>query len=398
MKKLKKIKVLFVVFFAVSLFISGSIGYFIGHKNLYLNGTTPHFVNSDKNKPDNVDFSLFWDAYQKVKENYYGDINMQNYLYGAISGAYASLGDPYTAFLSPDLNKEFQDELSGDLEGVGIKMGVLDGYPTVIAPLDGSPAYKAGMKAKDKIIKVDDLETKDLSLDFVVSKIRGPSGTKVKLAFVRDGENKIREVELTRAKIDVKTVELNYKGDVAVITINEFGVDTTQEFKKFSGEITGKNINKVILDLRNNPGGLLDGSIDIAGFIFPKDTMVVSEQGKSDKVDHKSTGQGELKNVNLVVLVNGGSASAAEILAGAIKDNKRGQIIGEKTFGKGTVQILSNLKDNSSAKITVAKWLTPSGQNIDKNGIQPDIEVKDSDNPNFDTNDPILNRALLELK
>jgi carboxyl-terminal processing protease len=204
--------------------------------------------------------------------------------------------------------------------------------------------------------------------------------------------------EITREKISVKTVEVKYKDDVAIIELSEFGTDSKAEFISACEEINKKGTDKIVLDLRNNPGGLLDAAVDIASQIFPSDTTVVFEQGKSGKIEYKTSGEGLLKQKKIAVLVNGGSASAAEILAGAIKDHGRGKVIGEKTFGKGTVQQYEQLSGGSSVKITIAKWLTPNGQNIDKNGIVPDIEQKDADNALFSDDDPVVNRAISELK
>jgi carboxyl-terminal processing protease len=399
MRNLKRTKIIFIFSLVFAVLIAGAIGYGIGNRNFQVGIKDGNrFIKISSNQPKGVDFSLFWDAYNQLKENYFGDIDSQKLLYGAISGAYASLEDPYTVFLPPDLSADFQQELSGELEGIGVKIGVLDGYPAVIAPLDGSPAALAGLRAKDKILKVDDFETKDAPLDLVVSKIRGPEGTTVKLTVLRDNESKNREFEIKRAKIEVKTVEMKTEGDVAILSVSEFGMGTTDDFAQAVKDIQSKNIQKIILDLRNNPGGILDGAVEIGDFLFPKDTTIVIEQNKNGKKEYKTKGQGELKNAQLVVLVNGGSASAAEILAGAIQDHTRGKIIGEKTFGKGTVQQLSSLKGNSSVKITVAKWLTPAGHDIEKNGIKPDIEVKEDENPLFSSSDPVIKKALEELK
>lgn len=393
MKKLRKIKIIFAASIAVAVLAAGTLGYFIGNRQLL------RLVKGESSVSDlqNTDFQLFWDAYLKLKSAYNGDIDPQKYLYGAIEGGYGSLNDPYTVFLSPELSKDFTDELSGELEGIGVKIGELDGAPAIIAPLEDSPAQKAGLKPKDKIVKIDDVDTQTMSLDEVVSKIRGTAGTTVKLDIQREGVADLLHFEIKREKIEVKTVEVSYIDDVAIVALNEFGLDTKVEFSRAAQEIAGKNINKLILDLRNNPGGLLDGAIDVSGEIFPEGTTVVLEQNKTSKDELKTNSSGTLKQVKLAVLVNGGTASSAEIVAGAIKDHNRGKVIGEKTFGKGTVQELDPLRGGSSAKITVAKWLTPKGTNIDKNGIVPDIEVKEPDNILFLSNDPLVKRAIEEL-
>ncbi|MDH4358648.1 MAG: S41 family peptidase [Candidatus Berkelbacteria bacterium] len=393
MKSAKFAKTVFVLSLAVVVLASGTIGYFLGNGRINLKAD----LSQRSGDLTDSDLKLFWEAYNKLKESYLGSIDPQKYLYGAIGGGYSSVGDPYTVFLPPELSEEFVKELSGDLEGIGIKIGMLDGMPAVIAPLDDSPAQKAGLKPKDKILKVDDTETAGVTLDEVVSKIRGKAGTRVKIVVMRDGEGETRSFEIERAKIDVKTVELGYKGDVAIITLNEFGFETKDEFLKAVQQVSDKNISKVILDLRNNPGGLLDGAVDISGEIFSRDTLVVIEEGKGEKRELKTSGNETLKQVKLAVLINGGTASSAEIVAGAVRDHGRGKVIGQKTFGKGTVQQYEGLTGGSAARITVAKWLTPKGINIDKNGIVPDIEVPEAQNALFSDNDPLINRAIEEL-
>ena len=288
MKRTKFAKIIFVFSLAVIVLASGTIGYFLGNGRISLTGG----LSSRSSDLTDSDLKLFWEAYNKLKQTYLGTVDPQKYLYGAIEGGYNSVGDPYTVFLPPDLSEEFVKELSGDLEGIGVKMGMLDGTPAIIAPLDGSPAQKAGLKAKDKIIKVDDTDTAGLTLDEVVSKIRGKAGTKVKIVVLRDGESQPRTFELERAKIDIKTVELKYRNDIAIITLNEFGFDTKDEFIKAVQEVSQKNISKIILDLRDNPGGLLDGAVDVCGEIFPKDTVAVIEEGKDGKSELKTSGEG----------------------------------------------------------------------------------------------------------
>lgn len=392
----KRIRVFFYVSISVLVLASGLVGYLIGNKNLVLSGNyTPKIVKTDVGKPNDVNFSLFWEAYQKLINNYVGEIDPRDLLYRAIAGSFTATGDPYTNFLPPDDTKDFENELSGELEGIGIKIGIFEDVPAVIAPLSGSPAEKAGLRAKDKIWKIDDTETMTISLDEAVDLIRGPQGTSVKLTIIRNEEEKV--IEIKREKLVVESVELSYRGDVAVLAINEFGVDTKKEFIKKALEIKNKGIGKIVLDLRNNPGGLLDGAVDVASELLDRDKVVVLEEGKDYKRELRTNGQAILKDAQIVVLVNGGSASASEILAGAIKDHQRGKIVGEKTFGKGTVQQYENLSDGSSVKITVAKWLTPNGSNIDKDGIVPDIEEKEPDNALFNEDDPLISRAIKEF-
>lgn len=388
-----------IIFYSSIIFlviISGFIGYLLGNQNLKFSGNyTPKIVKTDLGKPNDIDFSLFWEAYDKLKKNYVGDLDPKKFLYRAIAGSFTATEDPYTNFLPPEDTVKFESDLVGELEGIGVKIGVLDKMPAVIAPLPDSPAQKAGLKAKDKITKINDEETATMTIDDAVGKIRGQEGTVVKLTIQRGDQEKVFEIK--REKINVQTVELSYKNDVAIVTINEFGTETKTEFRQAVEKIKGKNISKLVLDLRNNPGGLLDGSVDVASELFDRDKIVTIEAGKDYKKELKTNGESMLKDAKIVVLVNGGSASAAEILAGAIKDHKRGVLIGEKTFGKGTVQQYESLSNGSSVKITVAKWLTPNGSSIDKNGITPDIEMKEPDDVLFEVNDQLISRAIEEL-
>ncbi len=392
--RIRNLKIIFVTSLAMAVLAAGTVGFLLGRTNL---NSRRQIAESAQNNFSSADLDLFWRAYVKLKETYLDKVDPEKYLFGAISGGYASVQDAYTLFLDPELSKDFSRELSGEVEGIGIKIGEYNGLPAVIAPLDGSPAQKAGLRPKDQIIKVDDLETQTMNLDEVVAKIRGKAGSQVRLEIMREGQDQPLQFEIQREKIDVKTVEIQYKGDVAIIALNEFGLDTKPEFEKAAQEVANRGISKVVLDLRNNPGGLLDGSVDVMSEFVAPDTTAVIEESKSGKNEHKTSGEPVLKQVKLAVLVNGGTASSSEIVAGAIKDLKRGTIIGEKTFGKGTVQELSELSGGSSAKITVAKWLTPNGKNIDKDGITPDIEVKEPDNILFAENDPLISRAVEEL-
>lgn len=398
-KKLKRLRFSFIIFFAVSIGLAGLVGYEIGHGKK-ITAASSGFVNtnSGSNEIGNIDFGLFWEALTKLKENYVSDVDLQKYLYGAISGGFASLGDPYTNFLSPEVSQDFENELTGQLEGIGIRIGSLDGYPAVIAPLNDSPAQKVGLKPKDLIVKIDDKDATGMTTDEAVELIRGAAETEVRLEVLRSGEDKTREFKIIRENIDVKTVEVSEVRDgISLIEINEFGTATTDDFIKAAEQLKKDNVGKIIIDLRNNPGGLLNSAIEIAGEIFDDDKLVVIEEGKKGRKESKTNGNSFLKDAKIAVLVNGGSASAAEILAGAIGDNDRGVVIGEKTFGKGTVQQLESLSGGSSVKITIAKWLTPNGNSIDKNGIQPDIEVKEPDDILFAKDDPLIDRAVQEL-
>lgn len=341
------------------------------------------FSNQSGPKQENVDFSLFWQVYEALPQKFLDKsaFDGQKLLYGAISGMVRSLGDPYTAFLDPKQNKSVNDELSGEYEGVGIQIGFNNEKRlVVIAPLKGTPAEREGVKAKDLILKIGDKETFDLTLPEAVELIRGQAGTKVKLVLLHDGEEKSYDREIERAKINVKSVEVEYKQskrgkEIAVLKVSRFGDKTDGEWDSAVDEVIAKNVSGVILDVRNNPGGLLTSSVHLASE-FVRGTVVKQESSDGSVgslgVDHV----GKLLKIPVVVIINAGSASASEILAGAIKDNNRGKVVGEKSFGKGTVQDVVPFVGGSSLHVTIAKWLTPKGDSIHGAGITPDIIVE----------------------
>ena len=345
--------------------------------------TLKKLVNLDIGKPKDADFSLFWQVYNDLQAKYVdkSKLDADKILYGAIAGMVNSTGDPYTVFFEPTISKKFQEEISGSFGGVGIEIGKRNDILTVISPIKDTPAYKAGIKAGDKIIKIDAKPTADLSIEEAVNMIRGKKGTKVILT-INNGDTK--DVELTRdtikvPTIDWKLVEKNGK-NIAYMQIFSFNQTVDSEFKKAAEEILKSDADAIVLDLRNNPGGLLDSAINLAGWFLDKGKLVVSEEfGNGTRNEFKSSGNGALKSYPTVILINGGSASASEILAGALHDNRGVKLVGVKTFGKGSVQQLEKYSDGSSLKVTIAKWLTPDGISISDKGIEPDVEVKISE-------------------
>lgn len=361
-------------------------------------------INQYVGAPKDLDFSLFWDTWKLIEEKYpdSSKIDNQKMFYGAISGMVKSLDDPYTIFMNPAETKEFDEELSGVFEGIGAEIGIKKNIITIVAPLPDSPAERAGLKAGDKIYKIDDTITADLSLNEAVKLIRGPKETTVTLTIIRDTEAESKEIKITRNTIIIKSVELKFKetekGTVAILKISRFGEDTFSDVKIYASEILTKNAKGIILELRNNPGGFLDSSVDIAGVFLPVNKIVTTEKfNNNNKKDYSTSGKNELGNIPMVILTNGGSASASEILAGALRDNRQIKIIGEKTFGKGSVQEVQPLKDSSTLKMTIAEWLTPSGKNINKEGLSPDIEVELKPEDYEAEKDPQMDRALQEL-
>lgn len=396
---------LLIFFFIFLLILSFWLGYSRGKNSPIADQSFPlaqtQIIN--KNSPQKTaDFSLFWKVWDLLKEKYVNkdSLDAQIMVYGAIKGMVQATGDPYSTFFNPAETKAFSQDLEGSFEGIGAELGIKDDILTVIAPLSGSPAEKAGLRAGDKILKVNDKTTADMTIDAAVDMIRGKKGSEVKLIILRNSEDNVREVSIIRGTISIKSVEVEFKSDnIAYLKITKFGDDTSREFDAATNQIISKNIKGIILDLRNNPGGFLDKSVDVASRTIPKGKLVVTEEDNTGKKDNLYTSGGDkLSSLPMVVLINEGSASAAEILAGALRDDRGIQLIGKKSFGKGSVQELIDLPGKSSVKITVAKWMTPNGDYIMEKGITPNIEV-DLTQDDFDNNrDPQLDKALEVIK
>lgn len=352
--------------------------------------------------PEDIDFSLFWEAYQKLKENFIKkeEFDIQKMIYGAISGMTRSLGDPYTTFFTPSETKKFLEDVKGEFEGVGMEIGIKNNKLTVITPLEGTPAERAGIRAGDKILKIGDRLTEEMSIDEAVNLIRGPKGTKVILTIFREGWKEPREIELVREVIKIPTLKWEIKeGNIAYIKIYQFSERVDEEFSKMAFEVLKSPAKKIILDLRNNPGGLLDRVVKVAGWFLEKETPVLIEKrGEEKEKIYKSPGPGRFSTYPIVILINNGSASGAEILAGALQDNLGVLLVGEKSFGKGTVQEPFNLSDESMLKITVAKWLTPKGRSISELGLEPNVEVKMTEEDYEKGLDPQLEKAIEIIK
>lgn len=352
---------------------------------------------------ENPDLSLFWRSWDLLKDRYVDadDLTNKKMMEGAIQGVFSATGDPYTTFLNKEDNKLLESDLAGSFDGIGAEVGMRDKIITIIAPLPDSPAEKAGLRAGDKILRINGEETLDLGLDEAVSKMRGPKGTEVTFTVFREGDEETREITVERDRIEVKSVTVEYIDDnIAHIKLVRFGEDTERDLKSIVSTILSNQVSGIVLDMRNNPGGFLDTAVDVSGYFLPQGSVVVKEEyGGGKEVVEKSTGKGDLVNIPLVVLIDEGSASASEILAGAIKDNRNDvTLVGKQTFGKGSVQELVPLPGGTSAKITVAKWFTPSGKGIDQEGISPDIEVERTQE-DFDAGrDPQLERALERVK
>jgi carboxyl-terminal processing protease len=348
----------------------------------------------------NFDFNLYAEVWDTIKTNYVdkNKLTDKELFYGSLKGLAAATKDPYTVFMDPTESKEFSDDLAGTFEGIGAEVGMRNDIITIIAPLDGMPAQKAGLLAGDKLYAIDGKSVLGSTVDEAVKKIRGKKGTKVVLTIIR-GKDKPKDISIVRNVIIVKSVKTEIRPDgIMVIKVSNFNNDTKELFDQAVALAVVKNPKGIILDLRNNPGGYLDTAVSMASE-WVEGGPVVIEQFNSNRVnEYAANGKARLKNFKTIILINGGSASASEIVAGALRDYKKATIIGETSFGKGSVQTLRDLSDGSSLKVTVAKWLTPGGEAINEKGIKPEIEVKITETDINKNLDPQFNKALELLK
>lgn len=401
MRIILKIVILIICFLGV-IFFSYKVGVFVGEENI-LKTPPPQIINQDLGKPEKVNFSIFWEAWRKLERNFLETekIDYQKMVYGAIKGMTETLGDPYTCFFDPEKTEEFQEELSGKYEGVGMEIAIKDGQLTVVSPFEGTPAKRAGLKPGDKILKVEETYTRNLTIEEAVKLIKGPEGTEVRLLIQRGGWIEPKEIKIKREVIKIPTLKWELKeGNIALVKIYQFNQLVSSEFEKVALEILNSEAKKIILDLRNNPGGYLEKAKEIAGWFLERGAIITWQdmgEGKERKV-HKSKGPGTFVSWTTVILINQGSASGAEILAGALRDQRGVKLIGETSFGKGSVQEQINLSDNSSLKVTVAKWLTPNGESINEKGLEPDIEVQMSEEDFEKDRDPQLEKAIEIIK
>lgn len=323
------------------------------------------------------DYASVDELYGLLNKNFDGNLSKNELLDGIKSGLVSAANDPYTEYFSPKEAKDFEESLSGSFTGIGAELGSdEDDNIVIVAPLSGYPAAKAGLQPKDVISAVNGRVTTGLRLDAVVRQIRGPADTKVTLTIIR-GNQPPRDITITRAKIKVPSVEHKVDGQIGYLKISQFNEDTVGLVKQAAKDFKTKQIKGVVLDVRNDPGGFLDSAVDVASMWLDKGKTVVSERRGTEVLDTlASNGSGEFRGLPTVVLINGGSASAAEILAGALHDNNLATLVGEKSFGKGSVQQVLHLDGGAELKVTIARWYTPAGKNIDKQGIKPDTEVK----------------------
>jgi carboxyl-terminal processing protease len=360
-------------------------------------------------KDQNVDFDIFWDVWARLKEGFYKQpVNDKDIFYGAIKGMVASLGDQHTYYFNPEEAEAFKNDLKGVFEGIGAEIAIKQQRLTVVSPLSGSPAKRAGLRPGDKIFAIDGFDTTNINIHDAVTKIRGNKGTEVVLQVIHKGETEPIDITITRDKITVISVEWDFraindggKKDIAYISIRNFSEDSSKTFGKVAQEVVVSKPKAIILDLRNNPGGFLQSAIDIASYWVAPERVVVSQKSPTHgNLEYTANKKNSFFNgIKTIVLVNEGSASASEIVSGALQDYKLATVVGEKTFGKGSVQdFFDGFEDKSALKITIAEWLTPKGRVINEVGLDPDVFVELTIEDFSDDKDPQLDKAFELLK
>jgi len=381
------------------------LGLYIGFSdNLKTNKVMAFLNTKDATIKEDVDFSAFWKVWNTIDKKYPGanTITDQSRMNGAIAGLVDSLEDPYSVFFDKEESKSFKEEISGSFSGVGMEVGIKDKILTVIAPLKGTPADNAGMLPGDKILKIDDKVTINLSVDQAVKLIRGEKGTTVKLSIHRDGDKEPREISIVRDTIAVPTLETEKRADgIFVIKLYTFSSNSRVLFQKAMSEFLLSKSDKLVIDLRGNPGGYLDIAVEMTSYFLPKGKIIVTEDyGDAQKPNIlRSVGYNTFgDNLKMVILLDGGSASASEIMAGALQDYDKAKIVGTQSFGKGSVQEVVNVGKDTLLKITVAKWLTPNGNSISEKGLIPDYTVEYLAKDKTAKKDPQMDKAIELLK
>ena len=379
-KKSQSVQFLAVIIVAIISFAAGT-----RYETIFA-AAAPMFGMRASNKT--IDLSSVQETYQQLAANYDGKLDTQKLIYGASRGLVAAVGDKHTSYMDPKESEEFKKSLSGNIGG-GI--GLRNNKPTIIKPLNDSPAQKAGIKAGEVIMKVNGEEAADWGVDKVVDKIRGEIGTSVKLT-LQNGQQ-VHEVSVVRQNITAPAVESRINGKIGILTVSRFNDDTVSAARKAAREFIDRGVTKVIVDLRNNPGGTVDSAQGLLG-LWLNDQVVLTERRGSETVKTlNSTGSPILENIQTVVLINENSASSSEITAGALRDYGKAKLVGKKSYGKGSVQVVLDLSSGSQLKVTEARWYTPKGKNIDKEGIKPDVEVELTADDVKNDKDPQLEKA-----
>jgi len=359
------------------------------------------------NSSSTIDMTPFWTTWKLLEQKFVythkdaTKITDQDKIWGAIQGMTNSYGDPYTVFMPPTESKNFENDISGNFEGVGMELAIKDKNIVVVAPLKDTPAYKAGVLKGDVLVTINGESTASMSVDDAVKKIRGKAGTTVTITFARVGKTKPIEITMTRGIIDVPTAETEIKGDVFVIHLYNFYALSSNKFRLALRDFIESGKYKLVLDLRGNPGGYLESAVDMASWFLPLGKTVVRENFGTNIEEqiYRSKGYNIFnENLRMIILADSGSASASEILAGALQENNIAKIVGTRTFGKGSVQELIKITPETSLKVTIARWLTPNGISISDGGLTPDYEVKMTETDLKENKDPQMDKAIELLK
>lgn len=381
-------------------------GVYIGVENSGQLSNVSLFSENSSEAPEGVNVSPLWKAWSVLNARYVptaeaDSVTEQDKLWGAIEGLAASFGDPYTVFFPPADSELFAEDISGNFEGVGMEIGIRNGIITIIAPLEGTPAKRAGVLSGDKIVKIDGKSTDRMTVDAAVKLIRGERGTTVELTVVREGESELLDIPIVREVIEIPTINTELRSDgIFVIELYNFSAIAPNLFRGALREFIESGGDKLIVDLRGNPGGFLEASVDVASWFLPTGKIIVTEDfGDSDKPRiHRSKGYNIFNdNLKLVILINQGSASASEIVAGALSEHGIATLVGDNTFGKGSVQELVKITSDTSLKVTIARWLTPDGNSISDGGLTPDVKVEITAEDIQDSKDPQLEKAVTLL-
>jgi carboxyl-terminal processing protease len=385
--------IVLILFVAIVSFAAGSRAQQSG----YISNKTAN-SNSSQGLPDDLDYTEVESLYDELRQKYDGELDQKTLEDGLKKGLAEASGDDYTVYLTEDEARAFDDSLNGTFTGIGAEIGLENEVIVVVSPLKGFPAEKAGLRSGDSIIKIDGEDTFGMSVEDAVQKIRGEKDTEVTLTILRDGQQE--EIKIVRQEINLPSVEWEIvDGNIGVMTVSRFSEDTSELAAKAAQEFKDAGVSGVVLDLRNNSGGFLSSAVDVAGLWVP-DSVIVEEREDGEVVTEtlKSGSNAPLEGIETVVLINGGSASASEIVAGALNDYEVATLVGEKSYGKGSVQALERLDDGGVLKVTIARWYTPKGNNIDKDGIEPDTKIERT-NEDFEADrDPQLDEALKSLR
>ncbi|MEI7810511.1 MAG: S41 family peptidase [bacterium] len=389
------------IFLVLIIILSIGLGFFVGYSHRPEEEKVINLSNKDGSSTTNADFSTFWKAWNVINEKYpsASKVTDQERVYGAISGLVGSLNDPYSTFFTPDETKTFQDDIAGSFSGVGMEVSVKDKILTVISPLKDTPAYKAGIKSGDRILKIDKVSTSDLTIEKAIRLIKGEKGTSVTLTILSENSSESKEVKIVRDTINSPTLDTEMKPDgVFVVKLYSFSANSADLFRRAMKIFYESGSNKLVLDLRGNPGGYLDAAVDMASWFTQSGKPIVIEDfGKNEKQNiHRSSGYNVFadRNLKFVILMDSGSASASEILAGAMQDYGIAKLVGTQSFGKGSVQEVVNITPDTILKITIAKWLTPHGTSISEKGLTPDYKVEISEKDLKAKKDPQMEKAI----